>query len=99
MSASTNSNKCVCSGSSHGFSNNRSGSSTSSRCTHCESRRPSPPPDHPAGEDGNKGASFSHFQYSNTVTSRRPVSEEDPLAKEIDAEYNQSAKLQHRLKH
>ncbi|KAM0340470.1 hypothetical protein ACHAPU_010458 [Fusarium lateritium] len=81
--SSSYSNKCVYSGSSRGPGNSRL----------------SPPPERPASGDGGKGASLSHFQYSNADTGRSPAPENDPLADELADEYNRSAKLQPRLKH
>ncbi|KAH7238522.1 hypothetical protein BKA59DRAFT_482431 [Fusarium tricinctum] len=63
-----------------------------------ESRPLSPPPEHPAGAgDGDKGASFSHFHHSNAPYP--PTSKDDPLARELEAEWEKSAQLSHRLEH
>ncbi|KAM0232122.1 hypothetical protein ACHAP5_010856 [Fusarium lateritium] len=82
-----------------------SSNGTSTRCVHSGSTsrdsgsRPlSPPPEPPAGaRNGDKGASFSHFQYSNAPDPPKP--QNDPLLRELETQYNNSAQLQHRLKH
>ncbi|CAJ0549362.1 Ff.00g029750.m01.CDS01 [Fusarium sp. VM40] len=62
-----------------------------------ESRPLSPHPERPASaRDGDKGA-FSHFHYSKAPIP--PTSKEDPLAKELGAEWEKGAQLSHRLEH
>ncbi|SPJ74702.1 uncharacterized protein FTOL_04433 [Fusarium torulosum] len=63
-----------------------------------ESRPLSPPPERPAGaRDGDKGASFSHFQHSKAPYP--PTPQNDPLARELETEWNKSAQLSPRLEH
>ncbi|KIL92597.1 hypothetical protein FAVG1_03777 [Fusarium avenaceum] len=63
-----------------------------------ESRSLSPHPERPAGAiDGDKGASFSHCHHSKAPYP--PPSTEDPLAKELEAQWEKGEQLSHRLEH
>ncbi|KAM0563479.1 hypothetical protein ACHAPJ_001200 [Fusarium lateritium] len=73
-------------------------SNVSTAGTRSSSRARSPPPaDRAAG--GNDRVAFNNFQFSGKGSGPAPAPADDPMAREIHAEWQKGAQLKPRMKH